>query len=352
MPAQNQSVERPITEADCADTGAESLEYGRPPISRRHALLFGFTGLAYLLVVVAILCDSPLVDLDWTLQQLRPYYRWPDLLPYLDIWVVAGQRGPTAIAASLWLGWRCYRQRSARPLLVMGMALLLLNFTVGGVKIVTGRLGPHYAHYVGSPELFSGGTIFPSGHTANAVVTWGVLAYLATRWRRTGAVLAGLTATSIGLTTVYLGTHWISDVFAGWAAGLLVLLSLPLTEPALAAADARLTAIWRRGGTAPQPAPPRLRPVPVRLPAARPVVPVAAAVPVAVAQVVAVVPVVAVAPPAPAHAAVPARTVRPIRPDRYSLASAVPAAAGASTHTVRQPRPAAGAHARTSGSPR
>ncbi|WP_307852849.1 phosphatase PAP2 family protein [Kitasatospora sp. RG8] len=169
---------------------------------------------------------------------------------------MAGQRGPSAIAAFAWLGWRAHRLRRLRPLLVMGAALLLLNVTVGGVKIVTGRLGPHYAHYVGSPEFFSGGTIFPSGHTANAVVTWGVLAHLAVRWRRTGAVLAAATACSVGLTIVYLGTHWVTDVLAGWAAGLLVLLSLPLLEPLVTAAEQRLTARRARRRDTVQPAAP------------------------------------------------------------------------------------------------
>ncbi|GAA2748074.1 hypothetical protein GCM10010440_46370 [Kitasatospora cinereorecta] len=346
MPAETQSAEIRITD----QKRAGSLESGLPPISRRHSVLFVVTGLAYLAVVLGILCDTALVDLDWWLQQLRPYYRWPELQPYLDIWVVAGQRGPTAIAASLWLGWRSYRLRSARPLLVMGMALLLLNVTVGGVKIVTGRLGPHYAHYVGSPELFSGGTIFPSGHTANAVVTWGVLAYLAATWRRTGAVLAGLTAASIGLTTVYLGTHWISDVFAGWAAGLLVLLALPLAEPALAAADARLTAIWQR--TEPAVRPVRLRPVPIKVPAPRPSsprpsvplqpVPVQAMPVQAMAQPVATQPV-------QARSTTPSRTVRLSRSERYSMVSSAP---GSSSRTVRQPRSAASVRATSTGSPR
>ncbi|WUN35664.1 phosphatase PAP2 family protein [Kitasatospora sp. NBC_00315] len=209
-------------------------------MSRSQAVLLGLTVLAYLLVIAGVLLDTTLVDLDWWARLARPYRRWPELEPLLSTWVVAGQRGPSAIAAFCWLGWRAHRMHSLRPLLVMGTALLLLNVTVGTVKIVTGRLGPHYAHYVGSAELFSGGTVFPSGHTANAVVTWGVLAYLATRWRRTGAVLAGVTACSIGLTTVYLGTHWVSDVLAGWAAGLLVLLALPLAEPLLALTAARI----------------------------------------------------------------------------------------------------------------
>ncbi|MGV9269991.1 phosphatase PAP2 family protein [Kitasatospora sp. NPDC003701] len=215
-------------------------EPGWPPLGRRRTGLLALTALGYLVVVAGVLLDTPLVDLDWTVRLARPYERWPRLEPLLDNWVVAGQRGPSAVAAFAWLGWRAHRLRRLRPLLVMGTALLLLNVTVGAVKIVTGRLGPHYAHYVGSPELFSGGTIFPSGHTANAVVTWGVLAYLAVRLRRCGAALAGATAGSVGLTTVYLGTHWVTDVLAGWAAGLLVLLTLPLLEPLVSAVESRL----------------------------------------------------------------------------------------------------------------
>lgn len=236
--------EEPSWEANRTRSGERASESGRPPLSRRYKALFAMTALCYLLVVVGVLCDSPLVTLDWDTMLAKPFKSWPSVQPFLDVWIVAGQRGPSAIVACLWLAWRSYRARTLRPLLVMAAALLLLNITVGGVKILTGRLGPHYAHYIGSPELFSGGQIFPSGHTANAVVTWGVLAYLAVRLRRTGSVIAGATACSIGLTTVYLGTHWVSDVLAGWAAGGIVLLALPLFEPAIATADERIRTLW------------------------------------------------------------------------------------------------------------
>ncbi|MFJ8046242.1 phosphatase PAP2 family protein [Kitasatospora sp. NPDC096147] len=229
-----------------------------PLMSRGHLALTVLVALLYLLVVLAVVFDTSLVRLDWWLKQLRPYKRWPGVLDFLDLWVVAGQRGPSAVAACAWLGWRCVRRRTVRPLLVMAGALLLLNITVGSVKILTGRLGPHYAHYLDSPELFLGGTIFPSGHTANSVVTWGVLAYLAVRWQRTGVVLAAVVAASVGLTTVYLGTHWLSDVLAGWAAGALVLLALPALEPLVTAVDRRITDLWRAA-----PARPAAGPAPV-----------------------------------------------------------------------------------------
>jgi PAP2 superfamily protein len=115
-------------------------------------------------------------------------------------------------------------------------ALLLLNVSVGAVKLSTQREGPHYANVIGSNEMWLNGDIFPSGHTANAVVTWGILAYLATSpgARRGLSVIAAVFSLTIGATTVYLGTHWVSDVLLGWVAGLLVLLALPWCEPAIA----------------------------------------------------------------------------------------------------------------------
>ena len=107
-----------------------------------------------------------------------------------------------------------------------------------------------------------GGDIFPSGHTANAVVTWGILAYLAStpgarRWLSAASAVVSL---GVGLTTVYLGTHWLSDVLLGWAAGLLILLALPWCEPLIARAEvrsSRCATVWRARSrpTAPAPGP-------------------------------------------------------------------------------------------------
>ena len=219
-------------------------------------MLFCLVAAFYLAVIVAVVTTSDLVALDWKVMLWAPYQRLPKLNDFLNLYVVTGQRGPSAIAATAWLAWRSWRARTWRPLLILAVALVLLNMTVGAVKIFTGRMGPHYAHVFGSNELFMGGGIFPSGHTANAVVTWGVLAYLAVRGRRAGAVLAGWMGFSVGVTTVYLGTHWVSDVLAGWASGLLVLLALPLFEPIVSTMDERLQGLLtRRRGDAP-PLPP------------------------------------------------------------------------------------------------
>ncbi|MFC7219383.1 phosphatase PAP2 family protein [Streptomyces polyrhachis] len=217
-------------------------------MTRARLWLFGSTAAVYAAIVIGVLTTSWLVRLDWQLMLFSPYKQWPGVHAFLDYFVVLGQRGPTALAVLCWLGYCAWRGRTLRPVLVLGAALLLLNITVGAAKLGMGRLGPHYATEIGSNEMWLGGDIFPSGHTANAVVTWGVLAYMATTplARRVASVISAVVSLGVGLTTVYLGTHWISDVLLGWAAGLLVLLALPWFEPWTARAEAAARALARR----------------------------------------------------------------------------------------------------------
>ncbi|MGY0066422.1 phosphatase PAP2 family protein [Streptomyces sp. QTS137] len=217
-----------------------------PRMSRHRTVLFGSTLAFYVAIVWAVVITSWLVRLDWQVMFFRPYEQWAELHAFVDYYVVLGQRGPTAVMVAAWLGWRSWRQHTLRPLLALAVSLLLLNVTVGAAKYGMGRLGPHYATEIGSNEMWLGGSIFPSGHTANAVVTWGILAYLAsTPWaRRWLSALSAVTSLGVGLSTVYIGTHWLSDVLLGWVAGLLILLALPWFEPLIARAEDRIFG-WR-----------------------------------------------------------------------------------------------------------
>jgi undecaprenyl-diphosphatase len=202
---------------------------------RPGLVLVGVVASVYAVLCVAVLSGSPLVELDTAVLRWSPSTRWPELFGFMSAWVVLGQRAVCLALAATWLGIRALRTRDLRPLITLGLATLLLNVSVGLVKTAIGRLGPLQlgatAMHTGASTVFTDGTIFPSGHVANAVVTWGLLAWLARRHRRVWGVAAGLLAVSIGLTTLYLGTHWVSDVLAGWAAGGLVLLAVPALAP-------------------------------------------------------------------------------------------------------------------------
>ncbi|HLL37680.1 MAG TPA: phosphatase PAP2 family protein [Streptomyces sp.] len=305
-----------------------------PRMTRHRVVLFGATLAFYLTIVLAVVTTSWLVRLDWQAMLFRPYQQWPEIHAFLDYWVVLGQRGPTAVMVAAWLGWRCWRQHTLRPLLAFGAALLLLNVTVGAVKYGLGRSGPHYATEVGSNEMWhwfqAGSDIFPSGHTANAVVTWGILAYLAStpRARRWLSALSAVLSLSVGLTTVYLGTHWLSDVLLGWAAGLLVLLALPWLEPNIAGAEAwlftqrdRLRA--RRAGAVPVPEPALVTPLPA---AEEEPVPVREIVPPTPARASRTSALLAPGPHTARSERTPAGSRRPPHTDRLTRGAATPAA--------------------------
>lgn len=106
-------------------------------------------------------------------------------------------------------------------------AVYLLAATVSGVmlsntaKALFDRPRPDLVPHGASVYTAS----FPSGHAMMATVTWLTLAVLlATTFRRRRlkvyvVALAVLVTIAVGVSRVYLGVHWPTDVLAGWAAG-------------------------------------------------------------------------------------------------------------------------------------
>jgi len=125
-----------------------------------------------------------------------------------------------ATAVLLLLAWR---SRSWEPLL-LGLATGAgsLAMTVVG-KAAVGRTRPPLVDAV---PPFETSFSFPSGHSLNAMALAGIVAYVLVRrqaraWVRALTItLAVVFAATMGLTRVYLGHHWLTDVLVAWALGL------------------------------------------------------------------------------------------------------------------------------------
>ncbi len=112
--------------------------------------------------------------------------------------------------------------RSRTPLVVMiiGVAGSLTITAVG--KAVVGRSRPPLVDAVPPYEFAPS---FPSGHALNSTVIAGLIGYLILRrlravWARALTVaVAACWALAIGLSRVFLGHHWLTDVVFGWLVG-------------------------------------------------------------------------------------------------------------------------------------
>ena len=70
----------------------------------------------------------------------------------------------------------------------------------------------------------------PSGHAQNSMVMWGWMGLKSRRWWM--GVLSVTLIGLVGLSRVYIGVHWLGDVVAGWAVGILILIAIwKLEEP-------------------------------------------------------------------------------------------------------------------------
>lgn len=230
------------------------------PVSWR-VVVFLVLLVVYLVVTLGVIYHSPILDLDKAIYQLHLRRHWHGWYHRVEIYVMLGQRAPSTLVALPWLAWCAWRARSPRPLVLLATALLVLNLSVGVVKVVTGRIGPLFTPDV--HDVFAGGNIYPSGHVSNTVVLYGVLAMVATKHRRFAVVAGAFITLTVGLCTLYLNTHWFSDVLGGWLAGGLVLVSLPWLMPyAERFADGAIKRIRRTRRREPIAALPRPEPVP------------------------------------------------------------------------------------------
>ncbi|MEU2443731.1 phosphatase PAP2 family protein [Streptomyces althioticus] len=186
------------------------------------AVLLGAAS-ALLLALVAVEW-RPLLDLDAGIS--RTTHRWAVAEDGLTqaarvltdwVWDPWTMRLLCAVAVILLLRRPAARWTAGWLVVVVALATAVQQ----GLKAALGRERPVWSDPVDTAHYAA----FPSGHAMTATVVLGLLLWLLHRhgvspvvWR-TALAVAAVSVTGVGLTRIWLGVHWPTDVLGGWLFG-------------------------------------------------------------------------------------------------------------------------------------
>ena len=180
----------------------------------------------FVILTIALVARTPLLGVDTAVAHWCDAHRPAAVYWLARVLNFLGQGGwlllPLALVVAAGVA---RRTRSLRPLLPVAGAIVLLYATIGPLKLWTDRAAPHQE--IDHPEYlfrYPPGESYPSGHLANTVVWFGVIAlllapYLGARWRLALRVVPPVV---VFASTTYLGYHWVSDDVAGVLLGVVL----------------------------------------------------------------------------------------------------------------------------------
>ncbi|MEO6960074.1 MAG: phosphatase PAP2 family protein, partial [Burkholderiaceae bacterium] len=172
----------------------------------------------FLITAKAVVAQGSLVQLDTAIFNMLQALRTE---PADGLMVAMTELGGVRVlflvsaAVAVWLILqRCWRT-AAYWAATVGVAQGL----VGLFALIASRARPI--------DLYSGvgHYAFPSGHATSSIIIYGFLAYLVA-WRRSTLtrtlipIIMAVGIALIGISRLYLGAHWLSDVLAGWCFGI------------------------------------------------------------------------------------------------------------------------------------
>jgi undecaprenyl-diphosphatase len=174
-------------------------------------------GIGWLLgTLLTVIGEGGVTDIDRQVQAFFVDHREPALTSFMSLATYFGDSSVTLIVVLL-LGllWS-WQTRTINPLALLVGAYVGARITETTVKMLTHRPRPPAEEAIGEFTRFA----FPSGHATYASAIYGTVAVLAiaslgwNKRRVIWAVTACLIAV-VGLSRIYLGAHWLTDVLGG-----------------------------------------------------------------------------------------------------------------------------------------
>lgn len=168
------------------------------------------------------LAENDLVAVDEAVSKYIVSYRSDALTSYFSFITDLGDRYAYIIFTALLAVYFFLKNRSWKFIGQTTIVLILASLSSVVLKRVFDRARPSLEHLVEVNTLS-----YPSGHTMSATAFYGFLIFLCVRhhmpgWLRIVAVvILALLIISIGVSRVYLGVHYPTDVAGGFVGGLI-----------------------------------------------------------------------------------------------------------------------------------
>ena len=168
---------------------------------------------------------------DENVRSLIHYYASPALTSLMQTITIFGSVAFLALSSAIiFIGFTFAKSRRGLAVVLLTMAgASVLNFLL---KLGFRRARPAAFFETALPDSFS----FPSGHALLSCCFYGILAYwISTRCdnlfiQAAVWIAASLLIAAIGLSRIYLGVHYPSDVVAGYAVGMFWVLLVVLVD--------------------------------------------------------------------------------------------------------------------------
>ncbi len=185
------------------------------------ALVAAVLGLIWLaLADVIVDRDGAPTPLDISVRSFMIAERTAILTAILTVITNAGGTLGMTVVAVIAIGWLSWRRQWSDALLV-AVAGIGASILVPVTKGVVGRLRPPtFDHLVVQTN-----PAFPSGHSLGSLTVIGVVTAVAItrlparRTRVTVTCTAIAFVLAVGISRLYLGVHWVTDVLGGWLLG-------------------------------------------------------------------------------------------------------------------------------------